>query len=402
MRLRQSTQTIGLTCFLQRTLWRTTDETIEAWLMRVSEIRRPAMERAAKISERDWQQPHALLLSHVKVLENAETAESTLKKALDELVLQEESILKQSRADRARTTLTEMGMQVRSLLRLILRLPIQLPSPDSWLKHALPLLRAAYLRPQPSLAARASVEFFPSFWRVTAIRAEPGQPLRMLEAAVLLQLQRCLRNGSVVVPTSLSWRENESLLIPRTSWSARRGAHLQLLDAPPSADRAISDVLRNVSKSMTNLARSPTWTCGDQRGTWCRTARHSGAAEPRQLVRRARPPRPDSPVRRHRSSSADDGGRRTGGVFLDAVRRAPANIGEVLAVYGALLAHGMGLDRIQVRRMMPSVSDTALRTMMQGLEEEGRLAERTCRCCNSCNDMLSLHTGVNPGSRPAT
>ena len=42
-RLKPETQTIGLTCFLQLALWRTTDEAIEAWLMRVSEVRRLAL-----------------------------------------------------------------------------------------------------------------------------------------------------------------------------------------------------------------------------------------------------------------------------------------------------------------------------------------------------------------------
>ena len=46
-----------------------------------------------------------------------------------------------------------------------------------------------------------------------------------------------------------------------------------------------------------------------------------------------------------------------------------------MATYGALLAHGMGLDRIQVVRMIPSGSDAKLRTVMQILQEEGRLAE---------------------------
>ena len=47
----------------------------------------------------------------------------------------------------------------------------------------------------------------------------------------------------------------------------------------------------------------------------------------------------------------------------------------MMAVYGAVLAHGMGLDRIQIMRMMPSVSEAKLRLMMRILEEEGRLAD---------------------------
>lgn len=57
------------------------------------------------------------------------------------------------------------------------------------------------------------------------------------------------------------------------------------------------------------------------------------------------------------------------------LRRVPANSEEVTAVYGALLAHGMGLDRIQIGRMIPSVSDARLRTLMQVVQEDDRLAE---------------------------
>jgi len=57
------------------------------------------------------------------------------------------------------------------------------------------------------------------------------------------------------------------------------------------------------------------------------------------------------------------------------LRRPPDNTDEIMAVYGALLTHGMGLDRIQVMRMIPAVSESRLRILMRVLEEEGRLAE---------------------------
>jgi len=57
------------------------------------------------------------------------------------------------------------------------------------------------------------------------------------------------------------------------------------------------------------------------------------------------------------------------------LRRTPADTDEIIAVYGALLAHGMGLDRVQVLRMMPTASDVKVRRVMGVLEEEGRLAE---------------------------
>lgn len=376
-RLKPTTQTIGLTCFLQFSLWRTTDEAIEAWLMRVSEIRRIAVERATKVNEHEWQQRHASLLARLNAIASQKARADEIKKALAALVQQEDSLGQQTRADRARAALIEMGPQVRSLLRLVLRLPIQLQSRSTWLNQALPILRAAYARPQPGLASRTSLEFLPKLWQESATCADTGRRLRLLEAATLLQLQRCLRNGSVVVPTSLSWREHESLLIPEAVWSAHRGAHLQLLDSPSSTNRAIEQVLRNVSKSMTDLARAVRRgdvVVSEQDGVQLPDTR------PQQLHDGTSPEE-----RMHRLIAAQFGMIEFPRLVMEVdaqvrfsstlLRRTPAHIGEVLAVYGALLAHGMGLDRIQVMRMMPSVSGITLREMMRALEEEGRLAE---------------------------
>ena len=78
----------------------------------------------------------------------------------------------------------------------------------------------------------------------------------MLEAATLLQLQRSLRNASAVVSSSLSYREHESLLIPRSVWTARRSAHLQLLDSARSVDRALDELVPKVAHAMIPLARA--------------------------------------------------------------------------------------------------------------------------------------------------
>ena len=376
-RLKQTTQTIGLTCFLQLTLWRTTDEAIEAWLMRVSEVRRLALERAARVDYHDWQQRHASLLSRVKALADPEPDAAALRQMLAELVRDEEFINKQSRADRGRSKLMEMNAQVRSLLRMIVRLPIHLRSQNSWLNQALRMLRAAYRMSRPALAAGASLDFLPPLWRSSATQADGKQQLRMLEAATLLQLQRSLRNASAVVPTSLSYREHESFLIPRAAWMERRGAHLQLLDSAHSADDAINGVLRKVSTTMTDLARTVRKglvVISEQRGIELPDSRPRSNQD-------------DSPLeeRVHQAFASRFGAVELPRLMMEVdaevrfsstlLRRVPDNTDEIMAVYGALLAHGMGLDRIQVMRMIPSVPESRLRTMMRVLEEDGRLAE---------------------------
>ena len=182
-RLKAETQTIGLTCFLELALWRTTDEAIESWLMRVSEVRRLALERAAKINNQDWQQRHGDLLARIKAIAEAKPIAVTMQTTLTEIVGEAESLLKQSRADRARAKLMQMSAQVRSLLRLIVRLPIQICTSKSWLNQALPLLRAAYRRPLPALPTSTLLHFLPALWRRSTAKSYGVQKLRMLEAA---------------------------------------------------------------------------------------------------------------------------------------------------------------------------------------------------------------------------
>ncbi|MBK7236340.1 MAG: Tn3 family transposase [Sterolibacteriaceae bacterium] len=374
-RLKPETQTIGLTCFLQLTLWRTTDEAIDAWLMRVSEVRRLALERSARVNDLDWQKRHASLLGRISVIAGADP--TTWQNMLTGLLQEEQGIATLSRADRARSKLMEMSAQVRSLLRLMVRLPIELCSQSAWLNQALPLLRGAYLRPRPALAAETNLDFLPAFWRRSVTPADGGQKLRMLESATLLQLQRSLRNASAVVLTSLSYRERESLLIPRSAWTARRGAHLQLLDSSRSADGAIKDVVGKVSKAMVNLARAVrrgNVLISEQRGielTEFAARSDPDLAAEEDAVHQVLASRLGA-IELPRLMMEVDAQVRFSSTLL---RRAPDNTDEIMAVYGALLAYGMGLDRIQVMRMIPSVSESRLRTMMRALEEEGRLAE---------------------------
>jgi hypothetical protein len=91
----------------------------------------------------------------------------------------------------------------------------------------------------------------------------------MLESATLLKLQRSLRNGSVVVRSSLSFREYEDLLIPRSTWSERPGPHLQLLESAWSSDGVVRHLQAKVSTAMDNLSRAARKgfvTISEQRG----------------------------------------------------------------------------------------------------------------------------------------
>ncbi|TXG94505.1 MAG: hypothetical protein E6R09_17280 [Rhodocyclaceae bacterium] len=142
-------------------------------------------------------------------------------------------------------------------------------------------------------------------------------------------------------------------------------------------DSALKNLLPNVSKAMANLARVV------RQGSVLITEKRGIeliATKPRS-VQEALPVED----RLHQAFAARYGSIELPRLMMEVdaevrfsstlLRRSPDNTDEIMAVYGALLAHGMGLDRIQVMRMIPAVSESRLRTLMRILEEEGRLAE---------------------------
>ena len=368
-RLRTISRDIGLPCFLQLSLWRTTDDAIEAWLMRVSEIRRLAMQRSTAQAEIDWQQKHQRLLGRLHALTNRDSV--NLQQAISELIV-EETVQPVSRAQQARQTLLGMSAHVRRLLRLVLALKLECTSESNWLNTALPLLRSAYTQHRDQLERHVSLGFLPPLWR-RHTPATAGERLRLLEAATLIQLQRGLRNASVTVPASLSFRERDSLLIPRATWDRQRDLYLGQLAAGRTLGDATRSIVPDVKGGLSALARSvrlgdvvvaddglrlaepdaPLPPSNDEH-LWRRFAAHVGPIELPRLMMEV-----DSDAR-----------------FSSALLRRPAkDPDELTALYGALLAHGMGLDRSQIRRMIPEVPDMTLQVMMGLLEEEGRLAD---------------------------
>ncbi len=142
-RLRPDSKTVGLPCFLQMTLWSTTDEAIEAWIMRVSEVRRLALTRTTRAGAENWQARYDQLLSQIERLAGEGEDQSTLADKLTSLVLIERGVANQTRADQVRFKLMEMNSQVRTLLRLITALPIHVPDQDGWLKVIPPIKRGS-------------------------------------------------------------------------------------------------------------------------------------------------------------------------------------------------------------------------------------------------------------------
>ena len=190
----------------------------------------------------------------------------------------------------------------------------------------------------------------------------------------MLQLQRSSRTGQAFVLSSLSFRSRDALLIPLARWEEQRNTYLKRLGTAGT----LGDITRNVTGHLTadlrTLAkavrekrvvidtdgiRAPQWTevladTGVEMRLRRAFAQHVGSVELPRLLMEV-----DSEVR----------------FSAIVLQRSPRNDAELMAVYGSLLAHGMGLDREQVLRMIPTITESALQMAMVQLEDEDRLAQ---------------------------
>lgn len=366
-RLQPATREIGLACFLKLSLWRTCDEAVDAWLMRVSELRRQAIARARPRDAADWEQRYRDLVS--QLLRNSEDASAV---PLTDIVAEATGFLHRTRADRMRQALLDMHSSIRNLLRLVLRLPLQWRQPRAPLVRAVEIVQLAYQKHAYRLSPTACLTTFLSLWQRVLVDADDERRFHVLEVATLLALHRALRCGDLYIGSSLSYREKDALLMPAALWQSHRPTYMNQLGGPFRHADALRAVVPYVKASLRTLAQAvkrdevligddgirliestPSVDEVSQRAR-AAFAAHVGTVELPQLMMEV-----DSQTR----------------FSTTLLKHTPRHASQLMAIYGALLAHGMGLDRIQVQRMMPGLSDAVLQQCMALLEEEGRLVE---------------------------
>ena len=129
-----------------------------------------------------------------------------------------------TRRERVRHVWLQHHGSVRRLLRLLFMLPFEcVASNGRPLGETIEVLRALYRQYRTQLP---DGELSPGLLYVAGneiANADRGIALRILEFGVLQRLHRGLRNGSISVSASLSYRERESLFVPRAVWLRRRG-----------------------------------------------------------------------------------------------------------------------------------------------------------------------------------
>ena len=292
-----------------------------------------------------------------------------LREEIFALFPEEETIIFTSRASEARYRMCDDARRIRPLLNALLVLDFE-GAPDNPLIAAIHAIRAFHQRNLRILPDLTDGAFAPLWDRIIQGR-DRKRALRAYEAGVLFELRKALRNGSVWVPYSLSYRSRDQLLIPSKQWAETRKRYYKQLNVPLEPDKFLSRFTPLVKTGLKGVAEVV--EAGE-------IAIEQGELQLHKLEAEEISPE----VERVRKALFKEVGTVQ---FPDLIMevdshtrfswallgREPASERELLTIYGALLAHGTEMSAKSVSLMIPGVSETAIADSMWLLEDDRRL-----------------------------
>jgi hypothetical protein len=195
---------VEVACFLRYALLTATDQLILMLQRRVADLWRHAADGVSKTV--NWADLYQTLLDELAGL-SAEGAvpDAELRARLDALVTSNRQRRPPSRASLVREGLIEAIRPVRSLLAEIAKLPWQATG-EHPVTAALAKLCGLYDRGVRKLPDDATAPGLGSVWRDAISGYDRERAFRALEVAALFALRRSVRNGSVWIEHSLSFR----------------------------------------------------------------------------------------------------------------------------------------------------------------------------------------------------
>ena len=209
-------------------------------------------------------------------------------------------------------------------------------------------------------------------WHGLVRDLDPRSGYRAYEACTMMSLRKSLRRGSVWLDHSLSFRERDQMLIPPEQWAVQRDEQIELLGMPKSAAEFLEPLLANLVAGMSAVAEA------QRRGKI-----EIGADGMLHLPAITALPDQSEPVRTRETIYKLIGSVQFPDMLLEVdaatgysealLGHRAQSPGELVALYGALLAHGTDADARGVASMIPGLEPAQVSVAMRALEGGGRL-----------------------------
>lgn len=366
-------QLVEMVCFLRVTLLELTDMALQQAGRRSQQLLRAAAERA---EARRGHEPVDLLKQalQLKGVLHDET------KDWQQRVLEAQRLLAgldtgtdaaRSFAARVRVALAQDSQRVHACLAVLENLDFQGPAKDAGFTQW-QAWREWRQRGAENLSSSSALPDVGPAWNPLVHGADPKEAWQAFEASTMMALRRSVRRGSVWVDHSLSFRERDQMLISPQQWAQHRKEYIAQLGVPETAFEFLQPVLTTLIAGMWGVVGA------------CRRGRvEVGKDGMLHLSAPAAVSNDREPVRTRDAIYRSIGSVQFPDVILEvdaATNFSDVLLGhrarsqqELLALYGALLAHGTELDGQEVALMIPGLEYAQILAAMRAIESNKRL-----------------------------
>jgi hypothetical protein len=370
-------RSIEVACFLRYCLLSTADQLILMFRRRVADLARTAGEGIE--AQDPWKKLFCNLLDEIAGAARTRILpDGQLRECVREIEQRYRGQRPPSRSARVRARLLESARMSRPLLQLMIRLPWQSQGAHP-VALAIDWLRTLYARNARHLPETVPDFALGSVWKSTIAGGDRERALRALEIATLSALRRAVRNGSLWIDHSLSYRSREHLFISPTVWQVESKKHYTRLQLPRQAAAFLDPLLERVRKGIDivdQAAGAGALEIDDDLHLAALKA-EEGAPEVEGLRRRLSNRIGDAQL--PEILIEVDAQTRFSWIMLG---REPRSADELLMVYAGILAHGTALSAAEMAPA-PSPSWPALPLVPKAIRCMTP-AWKSVACCASC------------------
>ena len=332
----------------------------------------------------NWAAMYKTLLGELVALSaQGAVPDAELRARLEALITETQKRKPPSRASLVREGLIDGIRPVRSLLVAIAKLPWQATGEHPAIEY-LAKLQALYLKGSRKLPVEVVAPSLGMIWQVSISSPDRERAFQALEVATLFALRRAVRNGSVWVEHSLSFRGRARLFFTDERWQAESKKHYARLSLPSKAATFLKPLLARVTAGVDAVAaaaRSGVLRVDDELHLSPLPAEDE---DPEVTKLRAALDHRIGEVQLPEVILAVDAQVRFSWIMLG---REPRSTDELLMVYAGIMAHGTSLTAVECARMIPQLSATSIRQAMRWARDERRLSQ----ACQAVLEFMQRH-----------
>jgi len=369
-KIKEPARTVEVACFLRYCLFTTTDQLILMVQRRIADLWRQASAQVPAAI--NWAAMYKTLLQELEALTGkGAVPDAELRERLHALVIANQIRKPPSRASLVREGLIDGIRPVRSLLVAIAKLPWQATGEHPAVEF-LATLQAFYRKGTRTLPTEMVAPGLGRVWQAAISSPDRERAFQALEVATLLALRRAVRNGSVWIGHSLSFRGRARLFFTDERWKAESKRHYARLSLPGKATAFLKPLLAKVSAgvdAVAEAARSGRLRVDDELHL---SALPAEDEDPQVTKLRAALDHRIGEVQLPEVILAVDAQVRFSWIMLG---REPRTTDELLMVYAGILAHGTSLSAVECARMIPQLSAPSIRQAMRWARDERRLSQ---------------------------